>query len=51
MFELYTLEWFCEFILMLMLVGVIIGLLWFCLIDLCWEVSLRLSAQKVSDDA
>ena len=25
---------------MLMLVGVILGLLWFCLIDLCWEVSL-----------
>ena len=32
---------------MLMLVGVIIGLLWFCLIDLYWEVSLRPSAQRV----
>ena len=38
---------FCEFILMLMLVGVVVGLLWFCLIDLYWEVSLRPSAQRV----
>ena len=42
------LEWFCEFILILMLVGVVDGLLWFCLIDLCWGVSLRPSAQRVS---
>ena len=31
-----------------MLVGVVDGLLWFCLIDLCWGVSLRPSAQRVS---
>ena len=33
---------------MLILVGVVDGLLWFCLIDLCWGVSLRPSAQRVS---
>ena len=31
-----------------MLVGVVDGLLWFGLIDLCWGVSLRPSAQRVS---
>ena len=30
-----------------MLVGVVDKLLWFCLIDLCWEESLRPSAQRV----
>ena len=43
---MYLLEWFCEFIFLLMLVGVVVGLLWFCLINLCWEVSP--SAQRVS---
>ena len=33
---------------MLMLVGVVDGLLWFCLIDLCWEMNLRPSALGVS---
>ena len=31
-----------------MLVGVVVGLLWFCLIDFCWGVSLRPGAQRVS---
>ena len=31
-----------------MLVGVVDGLLWFFLIDLCWGVSLRPSALRVS---
>ena len=38
----------CEFILVLMLVGVVVRLLWFCLIDFCWGVSLRHSEQRVS---
>ena len=32
-----------------MLVGVVVGLLWFCLIDLCWGMSLRPGVQRVSN--
>ena len=39
---------FCEFFLVLMLVDVVDKLLWFFRIDLCWEESLRPSAQRVS---